>query len=223
VFLVPVVQAQRPALVATPANVWRHADRAAVHGDHRIDAPDRQGPNLPRRTRSPWRAPGDRGCWGNQLLVRPVSRTRGASTGHPGSCPSTSDAYPTRARRRGGPANEPGPCGHELGRHAICRPGPHPQSTVCIPGRWVGRPAGRTAGDRQARREGRSRNDRVAASAAGRCVRSRLAQVRFLCRWGGPEQFRSFVCTLRFVSLRPTSRLSPPYSAKRPTLSRMFL
>jgi hypothetical protein len=56
----------------------------------------------------------------------------------------------------------------------------------------------------------------------GRCVRSRLAEVRFLCRWGGPEQFRSLVCTLRFVSLRPTSRLSPP-SATRSTFSRMFL
>jgi hypothetical protein len=50
----------------------------------------------------------------------------------------------------------------------------------------------------------------TAGGCVGRCVRSRLAEVRFLCRWGGPEQFRSLVCTLRFVSLRPTSRLSPP-------------
>ena len=64
--------------------------------------------------------------------------------------------------------------------------------------------------------------NRRCARRCGRCVRSRLAEARFLCRWGGPEQFRSLVCTLRFVSLRPTSRLPPP-SANRPTFSRMFL
>ena len=44
----------------------------------------------------------------------------------------------------------------------------------------------------------------------GRCDLSRLAALRCARRWGGPEQFRSLVCTLRFVSLRPTSLLSPP-------------
>src|SRR5262252_678625 len=37
---------------------------------------------------------------------------------------------------------------------------------------------------------GRCRTDRVAANAGGRCVRSRLAEVRTVQRWGGPQRAR---------------------------------
>ena len=43
---------------------------------HRCARPT--GPTHPWRSGSPWRAPGDPGCRCNQLLVQPVSRTRGA-------------------------------------------------------------------------------------------------------------------------------------------------
>jgi len=40
---------------------------------------------------------------------------------------------------------------------------------------------------------GRSHNDRVAASAAGRCVRSRLAYLRRMRRWSEPKRARAWV------------------------------
>src|SRR5262249_26380295 len=45
---------------------------------------------------------------------------------------------------------------------------------------------------------------------AGRCVRSRLPEVRFLRGWGGPQLARLADSVKGLVSPRPTSRLSPP-------------